>query len=393
MTSSPLSVLTALLMSCAVAAGADAPTLDPAHDADHFGARDDMLFWSQAEKVAGFRNIDQLFPTRRVEASGFVLNLPDRNADLGALAVRGAVGDLSLDAFFDESDMSGMLVLKNGEIVYERYGLGNGPDTRWMSFSVTKSVVSMLFGAAIADGHIESVDMPVIAFLPELKGSGYEAASIADILTMSSGVDWDETYSDPSSDVNRMPMDTPSLIAFLAEKGSVAKPGRRFNYNTAETNLAGAVLRAATGRDLASYLSETIWAPFGMEADAHWMLGGPDGGEIGGCCLSATLRDYGRLGLFALSDGVLPDGRPALAKGWMQTSTRPSYGYPGYGYQWWLRPDGGYQAEGIFGQGIYIYPQDDVVIAVQSARAQADDEEDWALQYGMHEAVVSALRQ
>ncbi|MEJ2088765.1 MAG: serine hydrolase, partial [Gammaproteobacteria bacterium] len=156
-------------------------------------------------------------------------------------------------------------------------------------------------------------------------------------------------------------------------------------------NLAGTLLRAAIGNNLSTYLTDKIWKPFGMEADAYWQLTEPGGGEFGGCCINATLRDYGRLGLFALGGGVLADGTRVLPAGWMDESTTPSKGYEGYGYFWWLNPDGSYQASGIFGQGIYINEDENVVIALHSAREHASKEEDWPLQGALFAALAKAV--
>ena len=158
----------------------------------------------------------------------------------------------------------------------------------------------------------------------------------------------------------------------MRELPNAAKPGTQFNYNTGETNLVGEILRAAVGSNAATYLSRKIWQPFGMEMDADWILGGAGAGagvgagELGGCCISATLRDYARVGLFALSEGQLADGTRVLPEGWMAQSTTPSQGFAGYGYLWWLAGDGAYSARGIFGQQILVDPQNDLVIALHS---------------------------
>ncbi len=147
-----------------------------------------------------------------------------------------------------------------------------------------------------------------------MKGSAYDNTTIKDLLQMASGVQWNEDYADPDSDIATASWQTPSLYDFLRDKPRVAEAGERFNYNTAETNLAGTLLRSAIGNNLSSYLSEKIWQPFGMEADASWQLTEPNGGEFGGCCINATLRDYARLGLFALENGTLADGTGGPAR-------------------------------------------------------------------------------
>lgn len=371
---------------------AEAPTIDPSEDLGLLGAPENMLFWSPEQKVAGFRNIDRVFWTRSVPAGTDVLPLPLNIADMSSVKARHNDTHVSLDQFIKQAHVAGILVLKNGEIAHEHYALGNTPDSKWMSFSVTKSIVSLLVGAAIKDGYIESLDEPVSNYLPRLKGSAYDQASIRHIMQMSSGVAWDENYADPNSDINNMPFDPRELFQFLGNKPVTAKPGEQFNYNTAETNLVGALLRAAIGNNLSTYLGSTIWQPFGMQADAVWMLSSADGGEAGGCCLSATLRDYGRLGLFAMNNGQLPDGRSALPDGWMEQSTTPSKAFGGYGYLWWLQEDGAFHADGIFGQSIYVNPAEQLVIALQSARDDADHDSDWDLQWAMIEAIETALR-
>ncbi|CAN0498892.1 unnamed protein product, partial [Discosporangium mesarthrocarpum] len=229
---------------------------------------------------------------------------------------------------------------------------------------MSKSVTSMLLGAAIRDGYIRSVDDQVTDYLPLLKNSAYEAASIRDVLQMASGVAWDEDYVDPRSDVLSYPaMDVVQMLEFLGNKPRVAEPGSVFNYNTGETDLVGALVRAAIGNNLADYLEYKIWQPFGMEADAWWATHGP-AGERGGCCLNMTLRDYGRLGLFALNQGVLPDGTRVLPEDWMAASTQPSPAFSGYGYLWWLSGEQSYDARGIYGQGIHIDPAAKLVIVV-----------------------------
>jgi len=191
--------------------------------------------------------------------------------------------------------------------------------------------------------------------------------------------------------VNSASWQTVALYDYLGQKQRAAPAGELFNYNTAETNLVGTLLRSAIGNNLSTYLEEKIWHPFGMEADAVWTLTEPGGGEFGGCCISATLRDYGRLGLFALAAGRLPDGTEVLADGWMEESTTPSQAYSGYGYLWWLDGTDAYRASGIFGQGICVHPRQNVVVALHSARAVASKDEDWALQEALCHALATAL--
>ncbi|MFK7732485.1 MAG: serine hydrolase domain-containing protein [Pseudomonadales bacterium] len=346
-----------------------------------------ILFLKGEEQVAAFRNSSVLAPTRLIAAAGSPLALPDAATKLPTVSIPHRGRELSLDEYLTEYRVGGLIAVKNGEVVLERYGLGNSAESKWISFSVAKSVVSMLIGAAIKDGYITSLDQKVTDYLPQLKGSGYEQATIRNLLQMASGVDWNEDYADPSSDVAGANYETLALYEHLKQKRVVAPPGELFNYNTAETNLAGTLLRSAIGNNLSTYLQQKIWQPFGMESDAYWQLTEEAGGEFGGCCINATLRDYARLGLFALAEGKLSDGTPVLPERWMAESITSSKAFEGYGYFWWLEGDGSYQASGIFGQGIYINPATSTVIAVHSAWREADNEQNWELLTQMFKAI------
>jgi CubicO group peptidase (beta-lactamase class C family) len=333
-------ILLSLSFITTSAALAVAPFIDPADDEKYFGPPENQLFWTPEQQVAGYRNMARIYPSRRVAAGDAPLPLPYELKDLGGVELQLEGGGLTVDEYFGKQSVAGLLVIKNGEIVYERYGLGNTENSVWGSYSVAKSVTSMLVGAAIRDGYIVSVDEMVSDYLPRLKGSSYDQSTIRNILQMSSGVQWDEDYADPESDINSTGWwSTIGSYQYLSNMPQESSPGELFNYNTAETNLVGTLLRSAIGNNLATYLTEKIWRPFGMESDANWLLTEPGGGEWGGCCISATLRDYGRLGLFAMNNGRLADGTPVLPEDWMDDSTAPSKGYPGYGYLWWLHDE------------------------------------------------------
>lgn len=382
----------ACLASYAPTANADAPYIDPADDHKHFGSPDNVLFWTPEQQVAGYRNSDKIFWTRTIRAGDSVYPLPYAKLDLSDVEIKLDDTIMTVNEYFTRQDVAGLLVIMDGKILYERYGLGNTEDSRWVAYSVAKSVVSMLIGAAIQDGYIASVDEKVTRYLPRLKGSSYDQSSIANLLQMASGVQWNEDYADPKSDVNTASWETIDLYEFLRDKPRHAEPGETFNYNTAETNVVGTLLRSAVGNNLSTYLSEKIWQPFGMESDASWNLTESGGGEFGGCCINATLRDYGRIGLFALADGRLADGTEVLPRKWMQESTTPSKSYDGYGYFWWLYGQGTFAALGVFGQTIYIDRNEDLVIAIHSARPVADDDLDWAWDEALFEAIAEAIR-
>jgi CubicO group peptidase (beta-lactamase class C family) len=326
-----------------------------------------MLWWTPEQQVAGYRNIDRLYDTRTIQAGGEPYPLVSAPRDFSKVTYELDGATHSLDDYVRDKRIAGLLVVKGDQILLERYALGNDEHSRWISFSIAKSVVSMLIGAAIADGYIGSVDDPITRYLPQLAGGGYDGVSIKNVLQMASGVKWNEDYADPASDVARTPRGNLPLLKYMSARPREVAPGEKFNYNTGETHLAGALLRAAIGNNLSTYLSHKIWRPFGMESDATWMLHEPGGGETGGCCIQATLRDYARLGIFAMNGGVLRDGTRVLPEGWMADSTAPSKGSAGYGYYWWLRDNGTYAGIGIFGQFLWIDPQSKIVVVTHSA--------------------------
>ena len=332
-------------------------------------------------QVNTFRNIDRLFPTRTVRHGQHVYPLPAANTRLGRVPFTSKGKRYDLYDYLSLNRVSGLLVLKNGRIAQETYQLGNTERTRWMSMSVVKSITATLIGAAIKDGHIASIDDPVTRYLPELTGGAYDGVSVRNLLQMASGVKWNEAYTDPGSDRRQMleaqlAQRPGGVLALMARLPRAAAPGSRWNYSTGETHVAGALLRAAVKKPLAEYLSDRIWARFGMESDATWWLESPDGLEVGGSGLSATLRDYGRFGLFLAEDGKA-GGEPILRDGWVKEagSAKVVGGTPvDYGYMLWPIPNGrgtlhedAFEAVGIFGQHIYVNPREQVVIVVWGA--------------------------
>ncbi len=323
----------------------------------------DLLFWSQPQRDAGFRALDRLpvlAKSRIVLAGGTVTPLPPGPPLTLALDV---------DAYLAGQRSAALLVLHDGKLRLERYGLGFDSSGRWTSFSVAKSITSTLVGAALRDGHIRSMDDKVSDYIPQMKGSAYDDVSLRQLLTMTSGVRWNEDYADPSSDVARFNKHQPehgvdALVSYMRRLPREVPAGTRWHYSTGETNLVGVLLVLATKRPLATYLSEKIWVPAGMEQPATWLLS-RTGNEISGCCVQATSRDVARFGLFVLGGGRA-GGQAIAPDGWLAEATteRTGIGRPGrgYGYQWWTYTDGTYAARGIFGQGIFIDPARKLVI-------------------------------
>lgn len=359
-----------LLVGLVLAVPASAQMLPPPEEAARLRLQAaQVLFWNQAQRDAGFRAMEKTFPYHVVAKGPRVRALPPGKPL--------AIGEGEIEAFLDAQNVAGLIVLQDGKVRLERYARGYGQEGRWTSFSVAKSLTSTLVGAAIRDGYIKSIDEPVTRYIPELAGTGYDGVTIAQLLTMTSGVKWNEDYGDPRSDVAQMlllpvPPGEDTTIAYMKRLSREAAPGSKWVYKTGETNLVGVLVRRATGKTLADYLSEKVWKPFGMAQDAAWMVD-PSNQEIGGCCLSISLGDYARFGQFALEGGkgVVPAGWFADAtRAHAQTGT-PSFGY---GYQWWTYPEGRYGASGIFGQTIRIDPRRRMVIAISGAWPKATDQ-------------------
>ncbi len=334
-----------------------------------------ILFWNTEQKLEGFGNIKEILPTRQVSKSQNFYPFRYDLLDLSNLKYKFKGEEFSLEDFIQTFKIAGLIVIRNGVILYESYDFGNDETTKWVSFSVTKSVTSMLLGAAIKDGHIKSVEDKVTIYLPQLLNSNYQDVSIKQVLQMSSGIDWNEDYEDPLSDVNIAgALNSLNLYEYLNNLNKKSSAGNEFNYNTGETNLIGGIVRAAIGDNLSNYLEKKIWKPFGMEFNAYWVIDTDYEQELGGCCLNATLRDYARLGMFAMNNGKLNNGVEILPKNWMKDSTTPSRNNSYYGYQWWL--DGpayqSFYADGIFGQFIWIDPVSKTVVAMHAARDRAD---------------------
>lgn len=362
-----------------------------------------ILMWSPEQQKSGYKSMEKLTAHKVVKRGAEVFPLPAGQPIDRKVSIEIGGKRLTLDEYMAAYRVSGLLVIKDGKVVLERYGLDRTPQDRWTSFSVAKSVTSTLVGAAIKDGYIKSLDEPVTTYIPELKGGGYDGVTVGQLITMTSGVRWNEDYTDLSSDVAKVGLSVGEpgvnpVVSYMRKLPRESTPGTRFHYSTGETDLVGILVSNAVGKPLSTYLSEKIWAPFGMEQDAIWVED-VAGQERGGCCMSMTLRDYGRFGMFMLGGGKA-GGQDVLPPGWVQQATTsriavdpndPKRG--GYGYFWWISPSGdAYEAIGIFGQAITTFPKDKLVIAINSAWPEADADELNAARDALTAAIREAAR-
>ncbi|MFV3126396.1 serine hydrolase domain-containing protein [Niveispirillum sp. KHB5.9] len=330
------------------------------------------------EKLNGlaFRHMDEIFDTAPVANGAKVWKLPE---DISALDItyefegqRRTTAD-----FLERTRTNAMLVIRDGRIVHEIYRNNSGPETRFISFSMAKSITSLLIGLAIEDGLIGSVDDPLTRYVPELVGDGYKDVTIRQALLMRSGAAFRETYGfGQKSQMEELYEN--SMVTGRARFADMATgigrdhlPGEFFNYSTLETGVLGWVLERAVKRPLADYMADRLWKPAGMEAAGYWLLDGPPG--VGrawsGAGFNARLRDYGRLGLMMLNGGKA-NGRQVVPAAWVVQSTVPQGTEPaapdrvqGYQFQWWTLPDSdAFMAKGVHGQFIWVDPASRTVI-------------------------------
>jgi len=356
------------------------------------------VFWKDIQEIRGvlryantfeeehindnFRSMYKQYPSTTMHRAGEPFNLPGNMRNLpGSYMWEGKTKSIS--EWITSTDTTGLIVIKDGEVVFERYYQGNEPSTRTISMSVAKSVVSFLMGTAFADGRISSLQDPVDKYVTSLKGSGYEGVAIKNVLQMSSGVRFNEDYGDLKSDIVRLvaAFTSGSVNEFVATLPNELEPGTFNRYVSADTQVLAMVLQAATGKSLTDYGEEKLWSRLGTEFDAYWLTD-TKGMEMSFGGLNAALRDYARFGLLYLNQGRNYKGEQLVPAEWVRASVtpdaphlmpgedNPASGWPmGYGYQWWIpeNPEGDFAAIGIYGQFIYVHPTYNVVIAKTSA--------------------------
>ncbi len=336
------------------------------------------------DQIPTFRNIERAFPSRLVARGDAVRPFAVR--ELGFEQFEFETGGNRYDLYdhVSRNRIAGLLVLHNGQQVFEHYEFGNTPQTRWMSMSMAKSISTTLVGVALQQGLIGSVDDLLVDYVPELAGGAYADVSVRQLMLMASGVQWNEDQTDPDSERRQVlelqiAQQPGAILEYMSRLPKLAPAGSRWNYSTGETHLVGVLLQAATGRWPSDFLSEQLWSRLGMESDASWWLEAPDSLEIAGSGIAATLRDYGRFGQF-ICDGGVVDGQQLLPPQFLREAAGPTEingeSVP-YGYMWWSVPDrdgtfgnGVFSARGIFGQRIYINPARRTVIVIWSARSK-----------------------
>ena len=345
------------------------------------------------DRFENFRNMDRFVPVSTMPAAPEPWELGP-SAD--TLTYEGTFhGEpVSLEAFLALSDTSAFLVLKDGKVIYERYAHGDTRESLHTSFSVAKSFTSAALGIALGEGKITSLDDPITKYLPELKSETWQGVTVRHVLQMASGVRFDERYTAPDSDINKMVGLVPPMtyLEYIDTLGRDHEPGTFNHYASINTQLLGILLARVAGESMTTYMTRTLWHPLGMEQKGLWTLDG-EGQELAMGGLAASARDYAKLGLLYLHDGKRGE-KQILPPGWAKESVTPnephlmpgqnaaSSNTSGYMYQWWTprKWDGDYLARGIWGQTVYVHPGNRVVI-VKLAADQKNFDPEFKLAY------------
>ena len=311
-----------------------------------------------------FHAMDDLFTTRIVGRSGPVWPLPRADHALDfTYAYKGR--SFTPEQFLDRTFTNALLVMKDGRIVSEIYRNNTDERTRFIGWSMTKSITSILIGCALQEGRIKSLDDQITAYLPELKGGGYDGVTIRQIMRMRSGVDYEERYDfeHPGIAASNHEHSLVQNVTRFADMARTVKrlhpPGEVWQYKTLDTAVLGWLIeRVSGGSTIAAYAAQRLWEPLGAERDGFFIMDGPPGAgrEFNGAGFNATLRDYARVGQMMLQDGRA-NGRQIVPADWVRQSTHAIQGPgadPGYGYQWWVPNDHAFQAVGLQGQYIFV---------------------------------------
>ena len=301
--------------------------------------------------------------------------------------------ELSLKDGLAHFHTDGLIILHDGKMLFEDYWNGNSKDSKHISFSVAKSYLSALFGIAVNEGLIDSIDDNVTKYLEDFVGTGYENVKIKNLLQMSSGIEFNEDYADPNSDINKFSRASAKGQSFRDFAKSLKNGREQGTYNhyvSLDTQVLAMILESVTDMPVREYLYKRIWNKIGAESDAYYITDST-GADMALGGLNAILRDYAKFGQLYLEKGNWL-GEQIVPKSWIADSITPdaphlmpnagdlSSNEWGYGYQWWIPGDPltDYTAHGIFNQFIYVDPISNVVIAKTSSNHRFRSEREYS---------------
>ncbi|NOU72982.1 serine hydrolase [Paenibacillus sp. LMG 31458] len=395
-----LFVASALLLSSALIASAEA--VEPENSAlaakpaqcnnpisDTYDVTKIATIMDEDKMPWNFVHMDQFLPHSIIQKGSKVHPFKSgKIVDLSTLTYNFNGETRNFTDLMNRSRTNGLLVIKDGKIVNEQYFNGNDACTRFTSWSVAKSYVSTLVGIAVDEGKIKSIDDIITDYVPELKGSGYEEATIRDVLQMSSGVDWDEDYSNKKSDIWRMMQDV--LFNKMPVKDFIkdlqgGQP-HTFNYKSVDAQVLAFLVENVNKKPLHEVLSQKLWKPLGMTSDAY-LNQDLNNNDFGFSFINAPLRDLAKLGQLFLQDGKWR-GKQIVSAKWVKEATtpvdadlQPNVAYPhfGYQYQWWV-PEGakfGHEFSAMGFNGQYVYVDKDAKVVIAKVSADPEDSNDY----------------
>lgn len=308
------------------------------------------------------------FPKRELVANKqpFHFATTDKGKFPKAFKQSNVKDSITLDFILENNKTVAFLIIKNDTIQYENYFAGYTKESIIPSFSMAKSVTSILVGCAIDEGLIMSVDEPITNYIPELTKNGFEKVTIKHLLQMTSGIKFNESYYNPFGEAASFYYGR-NLRKQMSRMKLKTTPGLQFEYVSGNTQLLGLVLeRALKTKTVTAYFQEKLWTPLEMEYDGSWSIDKKkDGMEKTFCCINARARDFAKIGRLYLNKGNW-NGKQIVSQKWVEESTKVDTtegSDVGYQYQWWLPSDkGDYMAEGILGQFVYINPIDNTII-------------------------------
>jgi CubicO group peptidase (beta-lactamase class C family) len=340
-------------------------------------------FYDERVRVGSFSHLDEILPHYTLKKPATPLPLP-KAADAPAITYRFEDKVYSLDDFLGHHRVTGLLLIKDGQVLAERYQYGRTARNRFVSHSMAKSIVSLAVGIALAEKKIASLDDTIAKYVPKLAGNAYGETTIRNMLRMASGVAFSEVYdgNDDLARFTRVRVVYNSVMALRQFNRREVEQGAKFHYASSQTVALTLLLRGATRMTLSEYLTPRLWQPMGAEADATWITN-KDGTETGSGSFNAILRDYGRLGVLLANDGAVGD-KQILPKDYLLDATdwhrqpeafgpRKATPYFGYGYQFWLFPSEKrrFALLGVYGQSIFVDPELKLVMVVTAAAKNA----------------------
>jgi CubicO group peptidase (beta-lactamase class C family) len=341
-------------------------------------------FFDEGVRVGSFSNLDKILPHYTLAKAAAPLPIP-KAASAPKIEYSLENQTFALDDFLARQRVTGFLLIKDGEILAERYQYDRNSGNRFISHSMAKSIVSIAIGMALAEKKIGSLDDTVSKYVPELAGSPYGETAIRNLLRMSSGVPFSEDY-DGKDDLTRFVIarsESGSIEALRLFTARETEQGTRFHYASSETVVLTVLLQAVTGTTLSEYLTPRLWQPMGAEADATWIRS-KDGTVSGLGNFNATLHDYGRLGMLLADDGMA-GGKQIVPKEYLLDATdwhrhpaafapRKATPYFGYGYQFWLFPSEKrrFALLGVYGQSVFVDPELKLVMVVTAVAKSAN---------------------